>query len=225
MDGVSLYRVAALMIAGGIVAVAVAFGAQYNVPQPTAAVSGSLGPVALASPGLASRPVGLDHKSVGLILERSKPVSIRIPAIGVSSPLQALGLNPDGTIAVPQPGPKYNEAAWFKDSPTPGELGPSVIEGHIDSASEGPSVFFKLGALKPGDQIDVALADGTTSVFTVTGVRQYSKTGFPTATVYGNTNFAALRLITCGGTFDHTSHHYLSNTVVFAELTSAHPTQ
>ncbi|MGH9054688.1 MAG: sortase domain-containing protein, partial [Acidimicrobiales bacterium] len=66
-------------------------------------------------------------------------------------------------------------------------------------------------------------ADGTVAVFTVSGVRQYPKTGFPTATVYANTDFAALRLITCGGSFDYTTHHYLSNTVVYASLTSSHP--
>lgn len=133
-------------------------------------------------------------------------------------------MNPTGTIEVPPLGntPETNEAAWFDDSPTPGEVGPSVIEGHIDSAYQGPSVFFRLGALVPGDTIDVTLADGTVAVFTVTGVRQYPKTGFPTQVVYGNTNFAALRLITCGGTFDYTTHQYLANTVVFASLTSSH---
>jgi len=155
---------------------------------------------------------------------RSQPLSIAIPAIGVQSDLLQLGMNPTGTIEVPPLGntPETNEAAWFDDSPTPGEVGPSVIEGHIDSAYQGPSVFFRLGALVPGDTIDVTLADGTVAVFTVTGVRQYPKTGFPTQVVYGNTNFAALRLITCGGTFDYTTHQYLANTVVFASLTSSH---
>ncbi|MGH9102658.1 MAG: class F sortase, partial [Acidimicrobiales bacterium] len=160
---------------------------------------------------------------IGPTLARSLPVSIDLPSIGVHSSLQYVGLNPDGTIAVPQPGPKYNEAAWYKYSPTPGQVGPSVIEGHIDSAAEGPSVFFRLGALKPGDTADVTLADGTVAVFRITGVRQYPKASFPTHTVYGNTDFAALRLLTCGGSFDYTTHHYLSNTVVFASLTGSHP--
>ncbi|MGH9099930.1 MAG: sortase domain-containing protein, partial [Acidimicrobiales bacterium] len=119
-------------------------------------------------------------------------------------------------------GPDYNEAAWYEYSPTPGQLGPAVIEGHIDSAAEGPSVFFDLGALVPGDHVDVARADGTVAVFTVTGVREYPKTSFPTTAVYGNTDFAALRLITCGGAFDYATGHYLDNTIVFASLTSHH---
>lgn len=162
---------------------------------------------------------------VGPTLARSVPVSIAIPAIGVHSALLDLGLNPTGTIEVPPLGstPQTNEAAWFGGSPTPGSVGPSVIEGHIDSAYQGPSVFFELGALVPGDTVDVTLADGAVAVFTVTGVRQYSKASFPTGVVYGNTDFAALRLITCGGTFDTTTHQYLSNTVVFASLTSSQP--
>ncbi len=94
--------------------------------------------------------------------------------------------------------------------------------GHIDSAATGPSVFFRLGALVPGDTADVTLADGTVAVFTVTGVRQYPKSVFPTDVVYGNTDFAGLRLITCGGAFDPTTGHYMANTVVFASLTSSY---
>ncbi len=40
-------------------------------------------------------------------------------------------------------------------------------------------------------------------------------------TIYGAAGFPALRLITCGGTFDYTTRSYLSSTVVFASLTSA----
>ena len=160
--------------------------------------------------------------TTGPVLARSTPVSVTIPSIQVQSPLQSLGLNADGSIAVPQPGPHYDEAAWYKYSPTPGQLGPAVIEGHVDSAANGPSVFYKLGALEPGSEIDVTRSDGTVAVFLISGVRQYPKDAFPTNAVYGNTNFAALRLITCGGPFDAATGHYLNNTIVFASLTSSH---
>ncbi|MDQ6658842.1 MAG: class F sortase [Actinomycetota bacterium] len=150
----------------------------------------------------------------------SRPARLRIPAIGVDSPVQALGLNADDTLQVPAPGPHYNEAAWYDGSPTPGQLGASVLEGHVDSAANGPSVFFKLGALKPGDPIYVTRRDGTTAVFTVNAVRRYPKNAFPTNTVYGAVDHAALRLITCGGTFDRNSGHYVDNIVVFAHLTA-----
>jgi hypothetical protein len=159
------------------------------------------------------------------VLERSVPVGIAIPSIHVQSKVFDVGLNPDGSIQVPplDGSPQTNEAAWYKYSPTPGQVGPSIIEGHIDSAAGGPSVFFELGALRPGDQVDVTRADGTVAVFTISGVRKYPKDHFPSATVYGNTDFAALRLITCGGSFDRATGHYLDNTVVFASLTSSHP--
>ena len=149
-------------------------------------------------------------------------MSVDIPAIGVSSKLLHLGVNSDGTIQVPSLYTRPGEAAWFKYSATPGQIGASVIEGHLDGY-HGPAVFFRLGALRPGNSINVTLADGITAVFRVTGVRQYLKAGFPAKTVYGTTGYAALRLITCGGVFDHATGHYLSSTVVFASLTSARP--
>jgi hypothetical protein len=84
----------------------------------------------------------------------------------------------------------------------------------------GPAVFFRLGALRPGDHIDVTLGDGMTAVFRVTGVREYTKSDFPTQMIYGPTKYAALRLVTCGGTFDYATGHYLSSVVVFASLVS-----
>ena len=93
----------------------------------------------------------------------------------------------------------------------------------MDSASDGPSVFFRLGALDPGDLVDVTLADRQVAVFKITGVRLYPKDRFPTSAVYGDTGYAALRLITCGGGFDRRDHHYLSNVVAFASLVSSHP--
>ena len=150
------------------------------------------------------------------------PVSVDIPAIGVDSKLLHLGLNSDGTIQVPSLDTSSDEAAWYKYSATPGQIGSSVIEGHVDSY-QGPAVFFRLGALRPGDTVDVTLADGITAIFRVTGVREYLKSRFPAKAIYGATDFAALRLITCGGAFDYATGHYLSSTVVFASLTSSRP--
>jgi sortase (surface protein transpeptidase) len=149
-------------------------------------------------------------------------VSIEIPAIGANSKLLHLGVNSDGTIQVPSLYSRPSEAAWYKYSATPGQIGASVIEGHVDTY-QGPAVFFRLGGLRPGDSVDVTLADGITAVFRVTGVRQYPKSNFPTKIIYGATEHAALRLITCGGAFDYATGHYLSSTVVFASLTSSRP--
>ena len=195
-----------LLIAGGGGAVGVALATQQHAPQPSLAAAGNIGPPAF--------------RVHGLSLSRSVPVSVAIPAIGVNSRLLHLGVDADGVIAVPSLDTEANEAAWFKDSATPGQVGASVIEGHLDSL-QGPAVFFRLGALRPGDFVDVTLADGVTAVFRVTGVREYRKTNFPAKTIYGATDYAALRLITCGGAFDYATGHYLSSTVVFAILTSS----
>jgi LPXTG-site transpeptidase (sortase) family protein len=146
------------------------------------------------------------------------PLSLRIPALDVSSELITLGLNPDGTLEVPQPGPDYDKAAWFDGSPRPGDIGPAVIEGHVDSAANGPSVFYSLGALAAGDRIEVMRVDGSTVSFSVDDVRVVPKDDFPTLEVYGNTGGPELRLITCGGPFDNSAGHYEDNVVVFASL-------
>jgi hypothetical protein len=200
--------VGALLIIVGAAAVAVAVSAQEHAPQPSLAAAGAIGP----SAGNAQGPS----------LQRSVPVSVDIPAIGVNSELLHLGVNADGMIQVPSLYTRAGEAAWYKYSATPGQIGASVIEGHLDSY-QGPAVFFRLGALRPGDSVDVTLADGITAVFRVTGVRRYTKSNFPAKTIYGATDYAALRLITCGGAFDYATGHYLSSTVVFASLASSRP--
>jgi hypothetical protein len=195
--------IGALLIVGGLATVGVVVASQVHAPQPSPAAAGSDGLAAGGPP-----------------LERSEPVSLAIPAIGVDSAVLHLGLNADGTIQVPSLVTSAGKAAWYKYSATPGQVGASVIEGHVDS-TQGPAVFFRLGALSPGDTIDVRLADGVTAIFRVTGVREYAKSQFPAKAIYGATDYAALRLITCGGVFDYTTGHYLSSTVVFASLVSS----
>lgn len=154
-------------------------------------------------------------------LPAAAPVAIDIPAIKVSAPVYSVGLNPDHTMEVPHPGPLYDQPAWYRYSRTPGQRGPSVIIGHVDSAKGGPSVFFTLGALKRGQRIEIARTDGTTAVFEVDSVESFPKDSFPTRVVYGDTDYAALRLITCGGSFDKKAGNYRNNIVVFAHLLGA----
>jgi hypothetical protein len=220
-----------LAAAGGSGCLAWAATHQVSAPRPSAAAAGRLdvpsggtvdtgGTGGTAAPAGSGGAAGTAPGAGGVApLARSLPVSLDIPAIGVRSALLHLGLAPDGSLAVPQPGPRYDEAAWFTGSPAPGSVGPSVIEGHVDSAAGGPSVFFRLGALVPGDTVRVTRADGSTAVFTVNAVRQYAKDAFPTGTVYANTDHAALRLLTCGGAFDRATGHYRDNLVVYAHLT------
>lgn len=152
-------------------------------------------------------------------LARSVPVSIRIPAIGVSAQVMAVGQNPDGTVQVP-PLDAHNLTGWYQYGPTPGQRGASVILGHVDSLT-GISVFYYLKDLRAGDKIYVTLADGKTAPFAVDGVQKVAKDAFPTASVYGKASYPSLRVITCGGTFDHATGHYLYNIIVYAHLISA----
>jgi hypothetical protein len=145
---------------------------------------------------------------------KSVPVRMRIAAIGVDSTLMNLGLNPDGTMAVP---PDGREAGWYTGAPTPGEPGPAIIAGHVDWAGHA-GVFQRLRSLKPADQVVVTRQDGSTAVFQIIRVAQFPKNKFPTDAVYGDLDYAGLRLITCGGSFDRKAHSYNDNIVAFAKL-------
>ena len=142
----------------------------------------------------------------------ARPVSLTIPLIGVKTNLITLGLAAGGAMQVPS---TSTVAGWFTGSPRPGAVGSSIIVGHVDSKS-GPGIFFRLPELKKGDDVYVKRSDGTTAEFRVTEVQEYPKDQFPTETVFGPTPDAELRLITCGGTFDSVTGHYLSNIIVYA---------
>lgn len=195
-----------ILLLTGAVAVGAAIVGQARAPQPALADAGAVGP--------------WQGAARGPWLRRSLPVSVDIPAIGVHSKLLHLGTGRRGAIQVPSLTGQAGEAAWYKYSAAPGQIGASVIEGHVDSY-RGPAVFFRLGALHPGNTVTVTLADGITAVFRVTGVREYRKSRFPWRAVYRTPGYAALRLITCGGVFDYSTRNYLSSVVVFAALTSA----
>lgn len=152
-------------------------------------------------------------------LRPSAPTRLEIPTIGVTTSLMPLGLNPDHSLQVP-PLSRAQEAGWYRYGPTPGSKGAAVIAGHVDT-TRGPAVFFRLGKLRPGDVIKVHRQDGTTAEFRVDSAEAVSKNDFPTQKVYGRVGYPALRLITCGGSFDRGSGHYTDNIIVYAHLTAA----
>jgi hypothetical protein len=208
----------------GVILIAVAVAAQRSAPQPPRSIGRIEPPISTGSAGPPTGVVRAVAPTGKQPLKASRPLAISIPSIHVHSRLLAIGLASDGTLAVPQPGPNLNTAAWYRDSPTPGQLGPSIIEGHVDSES-GPSVFFQLGRVRPGDKIHVTRADGIETTFTVDAVRDYPKISFPTRVVYGVNDLSRpeLRLITCSD-FDAAIGHHTGNEVVFAHLTATHRT-
>jgi hypothetical protein len=160
------------------------------------------------------RPQPVPAPAVSPTMAKSKPVRVRIPAIGVDSALMDLRLDSNGRMSVP---PDGTEAGWYTGAPTPGELGPAIIAGHVDWGGR-QGVFYHLRSLKPDDHVTVTRLDGSTAVFRVIRVDEFPKNKFPTDTVYGDIDYAGLRLITCGGSFDRQAHSYNDNIVVFAKL-------
>jgi len=143
----------------------------------------------------------------------AEPVRLRVPALGVDSPLLHLGLAADRSIEVP---PDYGTAGWFAGGPRPGQPGPAVLLGHVDSKA-GPGVFYRLAELPVGADVLVDRADGSTIVFRVTSTQHAAKTAFPTDLVYAPTLEPSLRLVTCGGVFDRAKGSYLDNVIVYAD--------
>jgi sortase (surface protein transpeptidase) len=187
-----------LLLAAGLVTAAC--GSQPPAPTPAAATAPTTTATTSQSPALPA----------------STPVSVDIPKIGAHSSLVPLGLNADQTIEVP-PVSTPMQAGWYKEGPTPGEIGPAVILGHVDGNKQA-GIFFRLKELSVGDKISVARQDGHTATFTVTKVELDRKDSFPTDAVYGDTTTADLRVITCGGAFDAKAHSYVDNVIVFATL-------
>jgi sortase (surface protein transpeptidase) len=142
------------------------------------------------------------------------PVRVDIPSIGVASSLDRLGRAPDRTVQVPG---DWDVAGWYAAGPRPGDPGSAVILGHVDS-KRGPAVFYRLHQLRRGDAITITRADGSSVRFVVERIEQYPKDRFPTDAVYYPTLTPALRLVTCGGQFDHATGHYRSNVIVFATM-------
>lgn len=147
-------------------------------------------------------------------MPRSNAVRLQIPAIALDTEVVTTGKATDGSIEVPY---NYRIAGLYRFGPTPGEMGPAVIVGHVSNI-RGPGVFRYLHKLQPGQIIKVKREDGRVATFKIDKVRDFPQNKFPTKEVYSNLNYAGLRLITCGGSFSVASQRYDKNTIVFASL-------
>jgi hypothetical protein len=199
-------------LAAGVAAVALlvgcsGVGARHPEPSPVASAS---------TRGRAASGVDAagGFRSVRGYRATPVPVRVEIPKIAVASTLEQLGQAPDRTVQVPS---RWEVAGWYAGGTRPGDPGSAVILGHVDSTS-GPAVFYRLRELRPGDLVEVVRADGSRARFAVQRVEEYPKARFPTADVYYPTLTPMLRLVTCGGAFDHKVGHYVDNVIVFATL-------
>lgn len=210
-------EVASTSSLGRVASVGAFAAAPLDAPSVGRATADTSGGVAPAAP---TEPRATDDAAAGTpaqALSVSDPTRVRIPAIDLDSELIGLGLESDGSMEVP---PGAFPAGWYTGAPTPGELGPAVLAGHVDYGGSA-GVFSRLGDLERGDTVEVVRQDGSVAVFRVTRVEQHDKDAFPTAAVYGNIDHAGLRLITCGGPFDRRVRSYEDNIVVYAELDTA----
>lgn len=197
----------ALLVGGGLL---LAIGLGEQQPAPPRAVPSSSAPAPDSPPSATSSAPSAEA------MPASVPTHLTIPAIGVSTSLERLDL---GAGRVMQPPKDPDKAGWYRKGPTPGTRGPAVLAGHV-TWNQRKAVFFRLAELKPGQDIQVARADGRTARFTVTRVAQYPKASFPSIEVYHNLDYAGLRLITCGGAYSGSRHSYSDNVVVYARLAS-----
>ncbi|MVZ99270.1 class F sortase [Actinomadura sp. LD22] len=173
-----------------------------------------------SAPAASATPGGTTAASNVSSLAPSEPTKITISRIGVSAPVGQIGLLPGGRIQEP-PLSRPNLAGWYKEGPTPGEVGPAVILGHVD-ANKKAAVFFRLKELKPGDKIQIGRKDGTTATFTVERTQRVNKDAFPHRKVFGESlDHPALRLVTCGGAFDPKAGHYTENLIVYSTMTAS----
>lgn len=223
--GVVVAGVATVVVAAAVVTgVAVAAGnAPVAAPTsgPGASSSGAAGASGSAAPGASGGgdrdTTGFQDPAAPVAKSDATPVRVTIPAIGVDAALEDLHRGSAGELDPPT---GWDDAGWFSDGIVPGEVGPAVIAGHVDSPTSA-AVFFRLDELVSGDQIHVAMTDGTTRTFTVDRTERAAKSAFPTSDVYGVTPTPTLRLITCDGTFDTATGHYTDNLIVFAELSDS----
>ncbi|WP_194908588.1 class F sortase [Catenulispora rubra] len=213
---------AAVLLLASVGTLVVGLSAQHHPPQPpaSAALPASSVSTTPTVPPSTTPPSVTPTTPQKPPAPAATPTAISIPEIGVNHTLIQLGQNSDGTIQTP-PLTEPEVPGWYRYSPTPGQVGPAVIVGHIDGTTGAEGVFYNLGALRPGETVDVTRSDHTVAVFRIDGVNKYAKSSFPTLTVYGNTTNPQLRLITCAGPFEN--QHYLDDIVVYATLTGTHP--
>ncbi|WP_434770352.1 class F sortase [Curtobacterium flaccumfaciens] len=213
--------VAAVVVVGGVAGVAVAStvgggAGERAASSASASPSQSSTSQSSSSSSSGSGTDGFQDPAAPEARSTATPVSVSIPAIGVRSSLEDLHRGAAGELDPPV---DWDSAGWFSDGIVPGEVGPAVIAGHVDSPTSA-AVFFRLDELVAGDEVHVRMSDGSTRTFTVDRSERAAKSAFPTSDVYGPTPTPQLRLITCDGTFDTATGHYTDNLIVFADLSS-----
>ncbi len=136
-----------------------------------------------------------------------------IPRFDVDAPVVTRGVDANGVMEVPN-GPK--NVAWYTFSAKPGYGSNAVFSGHVDYINYGAAVFWHLKDLAQGDMIEVHLADGTVYKYAVDSVKEVAADPSQDvlASILGPTQQDAVTLITCGGSWDYSTHGYDHRVIV-----------
>ncbi|MFE6183594.1 class F sortase [Streptomyces sp. NPDC056465] len=171
------------------------------------------------------RPLGVPLPPAHDPLDGASPQRVEIPSVGIDATVVRRGLDGEGAIE-PPPFETPKAVGWYAAGIEPGTEGAALFVGHVDTETK-PAVFYGLSAARPGEKVRVSRSDGKTAEFTIDDVQVFTRERFDAQKAYGprKDGRAELRLITCGGTYDHTSHAYTANVVVSAYLTAEKNTE
>ena len=145
----------------------------------------------------------------------SLPVRIQIPAIGVDTHIEHVGVNKQGNMRAPS---KYADAAWYQDGTVPGQQGSAVIAGHLDNGLGFAGVFRRLSHIPVGADIYIETASSSRLHFIVEATSTYPYKSVPTDLIFNRADTERLNLITCDGAFLPLGRTYDHRLVVYATL-------
>ena len=166
--------------------------------------------------GMRPGPVGMNP--VKIRRKGVTPVAMKISKAQVDAQVEAQPIQ-DGVMLDPS-GPYV--IAWYEDTGKLGQETNLVFAGHLDYYNVGQAVFYHLGALVEGDEIQVIGENEEAYNYAVEWARNYNVDeldGNSIQEIVGKTKAESITLITCGGPFDFNVGQYLDRFVVRAKRT------
>jgi len=189
--------------------------APLPAPAPVVAPAPGVAPAPVVAPAVPgpALPIGprysaLPEPAVAPIAPRS----LRVDSAGVRDrPIRPVGIEPSGELEIPD----ETEIGWYRLGSSPGRPGATVLAAHVSwNRSLGP--FARLAAAKPGDPVELTLADGSLRRYRIVELAQYPKGALPADRIFSAGGDERLVLITCGGSFNPSIRRYLDNIVAYA---------
>lgn len=143
------------------------------------------------------------------------PSRLIVDKLGIDTEIEYVGVDDNGKMGVPS---NWDNVAWYRAGPVPGQTGNVVIAGHFDTNRGKPAVFFRLESLEPGDIIRVSKVDGSLFDYRVTRMEIFPYNEVPVDYIFRSQEGSQLVLITCNGYFNRGIQSYSHRIAVFAEL-------